>query len=66
MKLAKPLINYIIALSIAFLILIVLEGLFSWGQAFIASKYTFVTIVAQMLLITLTSCIAVKIVESDD
>ena len=66
MKLKKPLLNYILWISFFLLVVLGFQGLFSQGDAFVLSNYTFIACVFQLLGLTITIGLAIKITEVED
>jgi len=61
----KNFIHYVFSISLALLLLIMIEGLFTMGQAFRFELYSIVGWVAQIFGITFTISLAILITESE-
>lgn len=61
----KNIIQYVLSVSLSLLILIVLEGLFTMGQAFKFEQYGIVAWVFQVLITVFTISLAIIIVQND-
>lgn len=59
----KNFISYLLGISIALLLLILFEGLFTGGEAFKFQNYSLIGWITQILLIIVFTSIAIKIVE---
>ena len=61
----KELVSHLFAISLGLLVLIMIEGIFTMGNAFKFEEYGVISWIAQILAVVFTICLAIKAVEAE-